>query len=158
MSDIFPLDLTEGCKSLPSSDARPISLPSNVQKSRRNYFNYSRSLSFGYQEKQSLSRSFHSFHSAAILFKDSHGLPVIQPLNSANQGYHGQEEIILNFFKCCKCYDLIPTSAKLVVIDTELGTKKALMAMAETGVQACPLWDSASQTFVGLLTVSHVLR
>jgi len=155
MSDIFPLDLSDGCKSLPNNERRPPLL--NGIKTRRTNFSYSKSLSFGYNDNRTLPRSFNSF-STAILFKDSRGLPVVQPLKSSTQSYPGLEDDILNFFKCYKCYDLIPTSAKLVVIDTELVLKKAFFAMVETGVRSCPLWDSQSQTFVGMLTITDFIR
>jgi len=94
--------------------------------------------------------------SAAILFKDSKGQPVVQPLNSNDAAV--PEDDILNFFKCYKCYDLIPTSAKLVILDTELILKQAFFAMVDTGVRACPLWDSAKQKFVGMLTITDFIR
>lgn len=156
MSDIFPLDLTDGCKSLPDCE-RPAGFPQNGIKSRRTNFIYSKSLSFGSHDNKSLPRTSNSF-SAAILFKDSRGLPVIQPLQSSKRNQACQQDDILNFFKCYKCYDLIPTSAKLVVLDTELALKKAFFAMLETGARAAPLWDSQSQSFVGLLTITHFVR
>jgi len=93
---------------------------------------------------------------AAILFKDSRGFPVVQPLNSNDDRIF--EDDILNFFKCYKCYDLIPTSAKLVILDTELILKQAFFAMVDTGVRACPLWDSYKQEFVGMLTITDFIR
>ena len=155
MADIFPLDLSDGCKSLPNNERRTLS--QNGIKSKRTNFIYSKSLSFGYNDNRTFPRSFNSF-SSAILFKDSHGFPVVQPLQSSTQSYLGHEDDILNFFKCYKCYDLIPTSAKLVVIDTELVLKKAFFAMVDTGVRACPLWDSHRQTFVGMLTITDFIK
>jgi len=68
------------------------------------------------------------------------------------------EDAVLNFFKCYKCYDLIPTSAKLVVLDTDLIVKRAFYAMIESGVRACPLWDSELQQYVGMLTITDFIR
>ncbi|XP_063035238.1 5'-AMP-activated protein kinase subunit gamma-1 isoform X1 [Melospiza melodia melodia] len=48
-----------------------------------------------------------------------------------------------------RCYDLIPTSSKLVVFDTSLQVKKAFFALVTNGVRAAPLWDSKKQSFVG---------
>ena len=56
------------------------------------------------------------------------------------------------------CYDLIPTSAKLVVFDTQLLVKKAFFALVYNGVRAAPLWHSASQKFVGMLTITDFIR
>lgn len=44
-----------------------------------------------------------------------------------------QNEILVKFFKFHKCYDLIPTSAKLVVFDTQLLVKKAFFALVYNG-------------------------
>lgn len=84
-----------------------------------------------------------------------------------------------------KCYDLIPTSAKLVVFDTQLQVKKAFFALVANGtafligrfglyvidnrvvlfvfplrpgVRAAPLWDSKRQKFVGMLTITDFIR
>ncbi|XP_032993862.1 5'-AMP-activated protein kinase subunit gamma-1 isoform X1 [Lacerta agilis] len=53
------------------------------------------------------------------------------------------------FMKSHRCYDLIPTSSKLVVFDTSLQVKKAFFALVTNGVRAAPLWDSKTQSFVG---------
>ena len=47
----------------------------------------------------------------------------------------GQDDsqIFVKFFKFHKCYDLIPTSAKLVVFDTHLLVKKAFFALVYNG-------------------------
>uniref|UniRef100_G3VKZ0 5'-AMP-activated protein kinase subunit gamma-1 n=1 Tax=Sarcophilus harrisii TaxID=9305 RepID=G3VKZ0_SARHA len=54
------------------------------------------------------------------------------------------------FMKSHRCYDLIPTSSKLVVFDTSLQVKKAFFALVTNGVRAAPLWDSKKQSFVAL--------
>ena len=53
---------------------------------------------------------------------------------------------------------MIPTSAKLVVFDTELLVKKAFFALVYNGVRAAPLWDSKNQKFVGMLTITDFIR
>ena len=160
MADIFPIDLGDNCK--------PITRPHEVRRfssqygirSKRCNFSYSKSLSLGSHVNtlsHSLSpKSSHSF-SAAILFKDSRGVPVIQPLKSPSSRSSSIDDDILNFFKCYKCYDLIPTSAKLVILDTGLSLKKAFYAMLETGVRSCPVWSSASHTYVGLVNLTDFI-
>jgi len=91
-------------------------------------------------------------------------LPVTDPFmekmekdeESTNYGKDGQ--IFVQFFHFHKCYDLIPTSAKLVVFDTELLVKKAFFALVYNGVRAAPLWDSTKQRFVGMLTITDFIR
>lgn len=69
-----------------------------------------------------------------------------------------ETKIFANFFQYHKCYDLIPISAKLVVFDTQLLVKKAFFALVYNGVRAAPLWHSASQKFVGMLTITDFIR
>ncbi|CAH2035482.1 unnamed protein product, partial [Iphiclides podalirius] len=69
-----------------------------------------------------------------------------------------ESQIFVKFFKFHKCYDLIPTSAKLVVFDTQLLVKKAFFALVYNGVRAAPLWDSQRQNFVGMLTITDFIK
>ncbi|KAI9555243.1 putative AMP-activated protein kise gamma (2) subunit [Daphnia sinensis] len=105
------------------------------------------------------SASFDPNH-AAILFRDSRGLPVADPfLDKLDFGdLDDENQIFVKFFKFHKCYDLIPTSAKLVVFDTQLLVKKAFFALVHNGVRAAPLWDSKKQCFVGMLTITDFIR
>lgn len=99
-----------------------------------------------------------------------------------------ESQIFVKFFRFHKCYDLIPTSAKLVVFDTQLLVKKAFYALVYNGeswhrllmalcpvslassvisllfspfiagVRAAPLWDSSKQSFVGMLTITDFIK
>ncbi|CAD6195959.1 unnamed protein product [Caenorhabditis auriculariae] len=62
------------------------------------------------------------------------------------------------FMKAHKCYDLIPTSTKLVVFDTHLPVRKAFYALVYNGVRAAPLWDSDKQQFIGMLTITDFIK
>ncbi|XP_046828998.1 serine-rich adhesin for platelets isoform X3 [Vespa crabro] len=98
---------------------------------------------------------------AAILFRDARGLPVVDPFLekvSLSDLEEDESQIFVKFFKFHKCYDLIPTSAKLVVFDTHLLVKKAFFALVYNGVRAAPLWDSARQEFVGMLTITDFIK
>ena len=173
MTDIFPLDLGDSClSSLPQLQVRRFSSQSATSprvslsslspgtagrvKTKRCSFSYSKSLSWGSVDSSPRTASLST--SAAILFKDSRGVPVIQPLKSPSSRSSSIDDDILNFFKCYKCYDLIPSSGKLVVLDTMLTLKKAFYAMYESGVISCPLWRSASQNYVGLVTVDDFVK
>ncbi|PAA60553.1 hypothetical protein BOX15_Mlig024209g1 [Macrostomum lignano] len=60
-----------------------------------------------------------------------------------------------------RCYDLIPTSNKLLVFDNSLNVRKAFFALVYNGLRAAPLWDAQQQRFVGMLTISdfiHILQ
>ncbi|XP_056868602.1 5'-AMP-activated protein kinase subunit gamma-2-like isoform X2 [Takifugu flavidus] len=76
-----------------------------------------------------------------------------------DQGSGGSErDIYMRFMKCHKCYDIIPTSSKLVVFDTTLQVKKAFFALVANGVRAAPLWESKKQSFVGMLTITDFIN
>ncbi|KAM8913507.1 5'-AMP-activated protein kinase subunit gamma-1-like isoform 1-T1 [Spinachia spinachia] len=60
-----------------------------------------------------------------------------------------EHNVYTRFMKSHRCYDLVPTSSKLVVFDTSLQVKKAFFALVSNGVRAAPLWDSKKQCFVG---------
>ncbi|CAK1554801.1 unnamed protein product [Leptosia nina] len=100
-------------------------------------------------------------HHAAILFRNARGLPVVDPfLQKVNLSDLEEDEsqIFVKFFKFHKCYDLIPTSAKLVIFDTQLLVKKAFFALVYNGVRAAPLWDSQRQQYVGMLTITDFIK
>ncbi|XP_068604403.1 5'-AMP-activated protein kinase subunit gamma-2-like [Brachionichthys hirsutus] len=69
-----------------------------------------------------------------------------------------ERDIYMRFMKCHKCYDIIPTSSKLVVFDTTLQVKKAFFALVANGVRAAPLWESKKQSFMGMLTITDFIN
>jgi len=71
---------------------------------------------------------------------------------------HSEDLIYLRFLKLHSCYDVIPTSTKLVVLDTQLNVKKAFYALMHNNIRAAPLWDTKRQTFVGMLTISDFIK
>lgn len=68
------------------------------------------------------------------------------------------DQAFAKFMRAHKCYDLIPTSAKLVIFDTQLNVKKAFFALVYNGVRAAPLWDSSKQDYVGMLTITDFIN
>lgn len=69
-----------------------------------------------------------------------------------------KEQAFAKFMKAHDCYDLIPTSSKLLVFDTLLGVKKAFFALIYNGLRAAPLWDSTRRDFVGMLTITDFIK
>ncbi|KAM9699251.1 5'-AMP-activated protein kinase subunit gamma-1-like [Menidia menidia] len=69
-----------------------------------------------------------------------------------------ERDIYMRFMKSHKCYDIVPTSSKLVVFDTTLQVKKAFFALVANGVRAAPLWESKKQSFVGMLTITDFIN
>uniref|UniRef100_A0A7N8XGY4 Protein kinase AMP-activated non-catalytic subunit gamma 2 n=1 Tax=Mastacembelus armatus TaxID=205130 RepID=A0A7N8XGY4_9TELE len=87
------------------------------------------------------------------LFLGAGFLPTISCLCAASE-----RDIYMRFMKCHKCYDIVPTSSKLVVFDTTLQVKKAFFALVANGVRAAPLWESKNQSFVGMLTITDFIN
>ncbi|KAL8596722.1 hypothetical protein ACOMHN_025772 [Nucella lapillus] len=69
-----------------------------------------------------------------------------------------EDQVFSKFMRAHKCYDLIPTSAKLVIFDTQLNVKKAFFALVYNGVRAAPLWDTGKQDYVGMLTITDFIN
>ncbi|XP_033021381.1 5'-AMP-activated protein kinase subunit gamma-2 isoform X3 [Lacerta agilis] len=69
-----------------------------------------------------------------------------------------ESDIYMRFMRSHKCYDIVPTSSKLVVFDTTLQVKKAFFALVANGVRAAPLWESKKQSFVGMLTITDFIN
>ncbi|XP_030054117.1 5'-AMP-activated protein kinase subunit gamma-2 isoform X4 [Microcaecilia unicolor] len=69
-----------------------------------------------------------------------------------------ESDIYMRFMKSHKCYDIVPTSSKLVVFDTTLQVKKAFFALVANGVRAAPLWETKNQNFVGMLTITDFIN
>ncbi|XP_041097664.1 5'-AMP-activated protein kinase subunit gamma-1 isoform X1 [Polyodon spathula] len=77
---------------------------------------------------------------------------------SPSEAAESDGEVYTHFMKSHRCYDLVPTSSKLVVFDTSLQVKKAFFALVSNGVRAAPLWDSKKQCFVGMLTITDFIN
>lgn len=101
----------------------------------------------------------------ALIYRDSegevHAYPVADQVlfeeGTVGDFYKDDLGVFAKFMEAHTCYDLIPTSSKLVVFDTQLSVKKAFFALVYNGVRAAPLWDSTRQTFVGMLTVTDFI-
>ncbi|XP_039265001.1 uncharacterized protein LOC120340710 isoform X2 [Styela clava] len=78
------------------------------------------------------------------------------PSHSLPQVNENPEDYLIyqRFLEEHTCYDLMPTSSKLVVLDTRLEVKKAFHALIENSLRCAPLWDNDLHDYVGLLTVS----
>jgi len=55
-------------------------------------------------------------------------------------------------------YELIPESAKVVVLDTALPVQQAFHALFEQGLPSAPLWDESAMDFVGIISSSDFIN
>lgn len=77
--------------------------------------------------------------------------------DTCNNTSNRSKNILVDYLKHRTCYDLVPTSSKLVVFDTGLVVKKAFFALVANGLRAAPLWSSQAQRFVGMLTITDFI-
>ncbi|KAL7750928.1 AMP-activated serine/threonine-protein kinase regulatory subunit [Sorochytrium milnesiophthora] len=66
-------------------------------------------------------------------------------------------QALTEFLNSHTTYDILSVSFKLIVIDSRLKLKKAVVALLQNGLVAAPLWNSGRQHFDGLLTVIDIL-
>ncbi|XP_055020127.1 5'-AMP-activated protein kinase subunit gamma-3 isoform X2 [Boleophthalmus pectinirostris] len=66
--------------------------------------------------------------------------------------------LFMDFMKSHSCYETIPTSSKVLLLDTKLKVKAAFVALVCNGLRAAPLWDSRRQHFVGMLTITDFIN
>eukprot|EP00741_Cyanophora_paradoxa_P012383 tig00020610_g11964.t1 len=62
--------------------------------------------------------------------------------------------MIIEFLRKHSTYDLMPESAKVVVLDCDLPLRTAFQALLEHETHAAVLWDSRLQDYVGIVTVT----
>ena len=68
---------------------------------------------------------------------------------------------VRDFLSNHTCYELIPESGKVVLLDIDLPVRQAFHALHEQGVASAPLWDSEAVAVVGMISASdfiHLLR
>ncbi|CCJ29010.1 unnamed protein product [Pneumocystis jirovecii] len=67
-------------------------------------------------------------------------------------------ESIRQFIRSKTCYDVLPVSFRMIVLDTELLVKKSLTILAQNNIVSAPLWNTKTCTFAGLLTASDFIN
>ncbi|XP_031648174.1 5'-AMP-activated protein kinase subunit gamma-3 isoform X14 [Oncorhynchus kisutch] len=83
---------------------------------------------------------------------------MFQEMREELKNSEADAEMYMKFMKSHCCYEAIPTSCKLVIFDTTLQVKKAFFALVANGLRAAPLWDSKTQRFVGMLTITDFIN
>lgn len=56
------------------------------------------------------------------------------------------------FLESKTCYEVLPVSFKLVMLDSTLSLKGALLTLLQNGVMSAPIWNSRQSRFTGLVT------
>ncbi|KAF6767906.1 hypothetical protein AHF37_04739 [Paragonimus kellicotti] len=73
-------------------------------------------------------------------------------------GHFDENNAYSTLFRHSTCYDVLPDSGKLVVLDSRIGVVRAIRALLENGVQAAPIWQSATQRITGLFSQDLALH
>ncbi|XP_029444289.1 5'-AMP-activated protein kinase subunit gamma-2 isoform X2 [Rhinatrema bivittatum] len=97
-------------------------------------------------------------HSATSKAAQGSAEVMLEKLELDDEVEESESDIYMRFMKSHKCYDIVPTSSKLVVFDTTLQVKKAFFALVANGVRAAPLWETKNQSFVGMLTITDFIN
>jgi hypothetical protein len=85
--------------------------------------------------------------------------PEISPhLITLEDQIFSQRKFISRFLENHNCYSVIPDSGKIVVLDIALRVKSAFHALEENNIKSAPLWDSKSQDYVGIITVTDFIE
>lgn len=71
--------------------------------------------------------------------------------------YRADRHLISEFLENITCYDAMPLSGKMVVLDTNLTVKAAFQALVENDIKSAPLWDSGIYDYVGMITVTDFI-
>jgi hypothetical protein len=96
----------------------------------------------------------------AIIYKTSNHQFFIEndPTALTVSTLENQNLVYVEFMRLHKCYDITPTSAKLVIFDSQLLVKKAFFALLYNEVRAAPIWDSKQCRVVGMLTITDFIN
>lgn len=95
------------------------------------------------------------------LFQRARGLSINDPfleLVKLSTGKECENSILIDFFKYHKCVEMMPTSSKVVIFDSQLLVRKAFFALVSNGMHAAPIWDSSHQQYVGVLTITDLIK
>eukprot|EP01063_Lacrimia_lanifica_P002987 TRINITY_DN11613_c0_g1_i1.p2 TRINITY_DN11613_c0_g1~~TRINITY_DN11613_c0_g1_i1.p2 ORF type:complete len:432 (+),score=184.03 TRINITY_DN11613_c0_g1_i1:167-1462(+) len=68
------------------------------------------------------------------------------------------KERLLHLFQNQTCYDSLPTSSRIVVIDVTLPLRTAFISALENKVPFGILWDPQQAAYIGMMTVSDYIR
>ena len=73
--------------------------------------------------------------------------------------YHpDNDEIYQSFFITHTCYDCMPKSGKVLLLDARLSIRKAFFALVFNSVRAALIWDSPTSSTIGLITISDFIN
>ncbi|VDO05343.1 unnamed protein product [Rodentolepis nana] len=72
--------------------------------------------------------------------------------------YFDEDSACSMFFRHSTCYDVLPESGKLLVLDSTLPIRRAMQALVDHSLSAAPVWCNRLQCYTQLLTTDLCLR
>lgn len=70
---------------------------------------------------------------------------------------HEDLKPISDFLKQYKAYDVMPTSAKCIVIESGISVYRAYRIMGENRTSVAYIWDAGKQSLIGVLTIKDIM-
>ena len=68
------------------------------------------------------------------------------------------EEIYQSFFRTHTCYDCMPKSGKVLLLDARLSIRKAFFALVFNSVRAALVWHAPTLSNIALITISDFVN
>jgi hypothetical protein len=68
------------------------------------------------------------------------------------------DEVYQSFFITHTCYDCMPKSGKVVLLDARLSIRKAFFALVFNSVRAALIWHAPTSSTIGLITISDFVN
>ncbi len=68
------------------------------------------------------------------------------------------DEVYQSFFITHTCYDCMPKSGKVLLLDARLSIRKAFFALVFNGVRAALVWHAPTSSTIGLITISDFIN
>uniref|UniRef100_A0A5K4EQ54 AMP-activated protein kinase, gamma regulatory subunit, putative n=1 Tax=Schistosoma mansoni TaxID=6183 RepID=A0A5K4EQ54_SCHMA len=75
-----------------------------------------------------------------------------EELSPSSFGHFDENHVYTTLFRHSTCYDVLPGSGKLVILDSRLPTLRAICALLDNGVMAAPVWCSETQSYMGVFS------
>jgi len=77
-----------------------------------------------------------------------------------HDSYHriNSAEVYQSFFITHTCYDCMPKSGKVLLLDGQLSIRKAFFALVFNGVRAALIWHAPTSSTIGLITISDFIN
>ncbi|CAH8633373.1 unnamed protein product [Schistosoma haematobium] len=75
-----------------------------------------------------------------------------EELSPSSFGHFDENHVYTTLFRHSTCYDVLPGSGKLVILDSRLPTLRAICALLDNGVMAAPVWCSETQSYMGIFS------